>query len=188
MIYLLPFAGSYLYRLDGKNAISRAAWFGAMFIIAYAATFDYYLSTLLAVFALSVRFMPTNALFSAFTGQPPSRKDSPKFQWMQYFSIYIAKFFCTEKTSNKNYWKMFGVVYGAFRSIPALLMTMVVWWWTGDDTALLGLLFSLTGVVYCLSGVVCKQIRRRRNIEGSIETVAAELAMGFLIAGYMVVL
>lgn len=184
---LLPFASAILNRMRGSG-MPKWLWFATMFTFPLWLGHTYAFCALWLLFLAGYAVLPWQAMFSAFTGQPFGRQDKPYIQWMQWYSIALAKSVSTEATSNKSYWKRAGIIYGAFRSIPMLLATIPLYLYTGSLTAFIGLLFVFMGAIYYLSGVVCAIIRRRRNIEGSIETVGAELAMGFLIGLYLVVI
>lgn len=172
---------AYVYRLDGRNSINRAAYVAMMFLIGLAHSFNYTFACLFALVAIALKFMPTHPLFSAFTGLPYSRQDRKYIQWMQPTSITLARLVISDRTQNRSFWRAAGIAYGALRAIPAIAASFLM----GNYT---GLVFIFTGAIYYISGAVCKIIRRNNEIKGSIETVGAELAMGALLGMWMVTL
>jgi hypothetical protein len=123
-------------------------------------------------------------MFSAFTGMPFVRKDGRYVQWMQDISAYMSRKYFGH-WSNKRMWKASGVIYGALRAIPMMFGVAALYLYTGDASALWGVLFLGMGLVYLVSGIVFRIIKQRFTVRGSIEVVLAELMMGLLIWGYL---
>lgn len=177
---LLPFASAILYRLDGKNAISRVAWVGGMFLLGIIATFDYAIATTFALLCLAERMPPTQATLSVLTGAPYGRKDSKMWGWMQTLSIKLSMK-CRDKSSGmmsvQEMWYIFGGIHGTFRPFLAVILIAAMIAYTGEYIYLTGLFILLSGLIRYW----CGKQQRLYSMTSNYGWVMAERMVGLLL-------
>ena len=180
----MPIIVAILNRMRGAG-MPKWLWFAVMFLLPFTIGKDWGFCVAWAVFILGYAVLPWQAMFSAFTGMPFVRKDGRYVQWMQDWSTALSRKYIIGHWSNKSLWKLSGVIYGVFRAIPMMFGVAALYLYTGNTSALWGVLFFGMGLVYLVSGIVCRIIKQRFTVRGSIEVVLAELMMGLLIWGYL---
>ena len=109
-----------------------------------------------------VRLLPTQALFSAVHGQPPTREDK-HWNFLQTITFKIWKLHPT------NYY-VWGIIYGFVRAslaIPAMIYLGGLSW-----------LFLAQGMLYFISGRICNKLSR-----GDSAVASAEVVSGIIFGG-----
>lgn len=177
---LLPFASAFLYRLEGKNAISKAAWTCAMFLIGIIASFDYATATAFALLCLAERMPPTQSTLCVLTGTKYGREDSKMWRWMQTASETIAIRLRDRSSFDmtvNEMWYIFGGVHGTFRPFLAVIPIAAMVAYTGELIYLTGLFVFTSGLIRYWWGVQ----QRRFNMSDNYGWVCAERMIGLLL-------
>ena len=192
------------WRGEGNTPFGKWFWFASLTCCAYAMTLNLVFAASWLFFCLGYCLLGWHAMFSAITGRPPGRKDSPKTQWMQdaaYQALSMARppYFPgidddggTIEILSPHYvtpydpakWKRFGVVYGGIRGL--LMLPGVAWliWATQSLLPLLGVIIATgMGAVYFLGG----RIVQKYQLPEDKAVLIAEVMMGWLIGTYLLV-
>lgn len=181
MLYFLPFITSILNRFRGDDTLSKGVWMAIMSSLSLLVTFDPVIIAAWTVFILAYSIQPWHAMFSAIHGQPPSRVDAWHSQWMQEGALILVKWLPAMPVTR--FWRIYGVVYGVFRALPAMLPVLFLYGYTGNLTALLGLALLLMGLPYYIFGRLLKGKPAQSMVVGY-----AELTIGYLLGVYLLVL
>lgn len=175
-----------LHRSHGENTVLKGLWFAIMIWMAPMLGHTWYWTVCWAVILFGYATLPWQALLSgAIDGLPPSRKDKVWVQWMQEVTYTLNNWvhkLLPIKTFHQK-WYNYGIIYGAIRSIPALLGVLMLYGYTGNPTALYGLGFAFMGVVYYISGAICRKYKWT-----DYSTLNAQTVMGAYLGFLLVVL
>jgi len=162
-------------RFRGDNTIAKWLWFLIMMWIAAMLGHTWYFLICLATILAGYAVLPWQAMFSAINGMPPSRPDNQ----MQDVALYLTKLLPTMPIACM--WRTFGVIYGAIRSLPAIVGVLMLYGYTGNPNALYGLLFVFMGAIYYLSGKICYRFNWHKHA-----VAGAEIVMGALLGLFLV--
>lgn len=171
----------------GEGKWKRWQWYGFITLLSGFVSFDSKFAIIFLLIALGYALFPWQAMFSAFTGKPPGRKDHWIAQWMQNLTHAILSHWYVESLLNAEeypiYYKRFGMIYGAIRgalTIPGILMMCG---YTKSWIPLIGILFLGMGVVYFLAGKLCMRFELRE----SMAVPFAETFMGWWLGTYLLI-
>lgn len=164
-----------LNRFRGDHTIAKWLWFLIMLWLAAMLGHSVYFLVCWTAILAGYAALPWQAMFAAINGMPPSRPDNH----MQDAALYLTKLLPAMPTAQM--WRTFGVIYGAIRSLPAIMGVLMLFGYTGDTNALYGLLFVFMGAMYYVSGKVCYRFNWHRHA-----VAGAEVAMGAFLGAFLV--
>ena len=130
------------------------------------------------LFLLGYALAPWQAMFCSITGQPPSRKDSWPWQWMQVVSGVGESL----AAYGESYWREFGVIYGSVRACLMLPGIFALCWFYHSDYPLYGLTLLGMGLVYFCAGKVASH-----EDSTNIAVALAEFTIGWMIGCYFLI-
>lgn len=132
-----PIASSILFRIRGGGLLDapRWAWVAATAALCYFAADNWLFAACWLWVYLVIGISPTHALFTAIHGNMPIRRDHWLFQWQQEWASFAKG-------------RLYGVVYGVMRSLPALPAFIIMAAYSGSLLPLAGFVIALHGVVY----------------------------------------
>ena len=182
MIYFLPLITSIANRFRGDDTVSKGAWIAFMSSLSLLVTFDPILIAAWTAFILAYCVQPWHAMFSAIHGQPPSRVDAWHSQWMQEGALIIVKWLPAIPVTR--FWRIYGVVYGAFRAIPAALVVLFIYGYTGDPITLFGLFLLAMGLPYYVFG----RLLKGNPSFAHMPVAYSELTIGYFLGVYLLML
>jgi len=174
----------------GEGQVSRATWYSFMVITAlivghgwvYPLTKIVQLAIIWLIYFLGYALLPWQAMFSAITGESPSRKDSWYTQWMQTLAYAI-----TGTSYGGTYppaqWRLFGIVYGAIRAcwmIPGIILLMQFY---NSYIALAGLFGLAMGLVYYGGYRLALHFQA-----GNMSVTLSEMTMGWWLGTYILII
>lgn len=151
--YMLPITGvtavtNRLWR--GEGEIPRWQWYLFMVVLAniVCGTLEHLmLYAVWLIYFLGYALLPWQAMFSAITGEPPSRQDKGWFNILQTLTYKVCNM-QEGGTYTPAQWRKYGVVYGAFRGafmLPGVLLLALS---AHSLVPLAGVLCLCMGLVY----------------------------------------
>lgn len=167
----------------GEGNAPRWLWYTFMTLAAGAVSYKVdWAGFIWLPFLLGYAMAPWQAMFSAITGGPPSRRDSLQWQWMQTLAYKLTTSERVKAGSSSEYWKLFGVVYGAIRGSLMLPGVAVLTYFYHSPAPLLGILFLNLGVIYYIGGKMAEHIQ-----SPNAPVPISEFIVGYLLGWYMLV-
>jgi len=175
---LLPGLSAYINRFArGEGNWPKFLWLAFMALAGYLCSRDLGFTLIWLVFVAAYAIPPTHGMFSALSGNPPSRKDHPIFQWMQDIAMGLARGSWIEEQVD---WHRFGIIYGAVRSFLILPAIISMAFYQQSLVPLIGFIFLGLGYLYYWSGKVC----RKNGISGAAVALT-EIITGWALMTWM---
>ncbi len=189
-LLLLPFViGVFNRWARGEGNVPRFVWYGVMTttgallgnpeLLSYTG-FTWHNALIYPIWLLFLAgyaMAPWQALFSAITGEAPSRKDSWRWQWMQDLAFPLSNRTWSENPPN---WYRYGIVYGTIRACLMLPGIAALCWFYQSPAPLVGAGLLIMGFVYYACGRAAVHLNA-----GGVAVPLAEFTMGDFIGCYM---